>query len=148
MRLKALLVAVAVVPLVAMLAGFAGPVGHPALGPAVVPVKLPFSQMSPEQVADLWRRADRYAEAEAFLKKCGQPSHIERRMLQAAGPCIEEAALRRVASYFRTRMLQFGQSKQFVCDSPQAKQVLKSVRAKIDSDVAEVRAMCAACFIC
>ena len=110
--------------------------------------KLAFSYLTPEQVTDLWRRADRYAEAEAFLKKCGQPSHIERRMWQAAGPCIEEEALRKVATYFRTKVLQFGQQKQFICSSPEAKRIIASVRAKIDSDVEEVRGMCAACIIC
>lgn len=110
--------------------------------------KLPYSYLTPEQEKDLWRRADRYAEAEAFLKKCGQPSNIERRMWQAAGPCIEEEALRKVATYFRARVLQFGQQKQFICHTPEAKRVIQAVRAKIDSDVEEVRAMCAACLIC
>ena len=110
--------------------------------------KLAFSHMSAEQEKDLWRRADKYAEAEAFLKKCGQPANIERRMWQAAGPCIEDAALRKVATYFRAKVLQFGQQKQFICTTPEAKRVIGSVRAKIDSDVEEVRGMCAACIIC
>jgi hypothetical protein len=137
------------VPAAAALMGFARP------APAIVApandlhrAKLAFSYMTPEQVADLWKRADRYAEAEAFLKKCGQPSNIERRMWQAVGPCIEEEALRKVATYFRAKVLQFGQQKQFVCTSAEAKKVLGSVRAKIDSDVEEVRGMCAACLIC
>lgn len=110
--------------------------------------KLAFSYLTPEQVVDLWRRADRYAEAEAFLKKCGQPSHIERRMWQAASPCIEDEALRKVATYFRGKVLQFGQQKQFICTTPEAKRIIGAVRAKIDSDVEEVRGMCAACLIC
>lgn len=144
-----ILLAVLAVPATAALMGFARPA--PAI---MVPAsdlhraKLAFSYLTPEQVADLWKRADRYAEAEAFLKKCGQPSNIERRMWQAAGPCIEEEALRKVATYFRAKVLQFGQQKQFVCTSAEAKKVLSSVRAKIDSDVEEVRGMCAACIIC
>lgn len=143
------LVMIAAVPIVAALMGFAAFKTHPA--PArgnLHQVKLAFSYMTPEQVADLWRRADRYAEAEAFLKKCGQPSLIERRMWQAAGPCIEEEALRKVATYFRARVLQFGQQKQFICHTPEARKVISAVRAKIDSDVEEVRGMCAACIIC
>ena len=113
-------------PVAAALMGFARP------APAIVApasdlhrAKLAFSYLTPEQVADLWKRADRYAEAEAFLKKCGQPSHIERRMWQAAGPCIEEEALRKVATYFRAKVLQFGQQKQFVCTTAEAKKVLE-----------------------
>ena len=138
-------------PAVAILMGFAGsaPVAPPAVSqPPAIEAKLAFSYMTEEQVKDLWRRADRYAEAEAFLKKCGLPSNIERRMWQAVGPCIEDAALRRVATYFRSKVLQFGQQKQFICHTPEAKRVLSSVRARIDSDVEEVRGMCAACIIC
>lgn len=131
-----------------VLTGFAVPPSAPAREALAEPAKLPFSYLTPEQVADLWRRADRYAEAEAFLRKCGKPSNIERRMIQAAGACIDEAALKKVAAYFRSKLLQFGQQKNFVCDTPQAKQVLQSVRTKINSDVEEVKAMCAACLIC
>ena len=137
------------VPAAAALMGFATPAPKiPAPTSDLHRVKLAFSYLTPEQVADLWKRADRYAEAEAFLRKCGQPSHIERRMWQAAGPCIEEEALRKVATYFRARVLQFGQQKQFVCGTPEARKVIGAVRAKIDSDVEEVRGMCAACIIC
>ena len=140
---------VAALPAVAVLMGFAAPTGKPAAGaPDVHKAKLAFNYLTPEQVTDLWKRADRYAEAEAFLKKCGQPANIERRMWQAASPCIEDAALRKVATYFRAKVLQFGQQKQFVCGSPEAKRIIRSVRAKIDSDVEEVRGMCAACIIC
>jgi hypothetical protein len=146
--LTALALAVAA-PVAAVLMGFAAPISKPIAAVSDVhKAKLAFSYMTPEQVADLWRRADRYAEAEAFLKKCGQPANIERRMWQAAGPCIEDAALRKVATYFRTKVLQFGQQKQFVCNTPEAKKIIGSVRAKIDSDVEEVRGMCAACIIC
>ena len=124
-----------------------GSVSSPTV-PHLTQTKLAFNYMTPEQVADLWRRADRYAEAEAFLKKCGQPSNIERRMWQAVGPCIEDVALRKVATYFRAKVLHFGQQRQFVCHTPEAKKVLNSVRAKIDADVEEVRGMCAACIIC
>ena len=143
------LLLVLLVPAAAALMGFATPASRIA-APAndLHRAKLAFSYLTPEQVADLWKRADRYAEAEAFLRKCGQPSHIERRMWQAAGPCIEEEALRKVATYFRAKVLQFGQQKQFICNSPEAKKVIGSVRAKIDSDVEEVRGMCAACIIC
>jgi hypothetical protein len=150
--LPALVVAVTL-PVIAGLMGFAAvktpvPVSVAAKAPVVHQAKLAFSYLTPEQVADLWRRADRYAEAEAFLKKCGQPSNIERRMWQAVSPCIEEAALKKVATYFRSKVLQFGQQKQFVCTSPEAKRILGSVRSKIDSDVEEVRGMCSACIIC
>ena len=146
--LSALIVAAAL-PTAFVLMGFAAPRFAPSAAPADVhQAKLAFSYMTPEQVADLWRRADRYAEAEAFLKKCGQPANIERRMWQAVGPCIEDAALRKVATYFRSKVLQFGQQKQFICHTPEAKKIIGSVRAKIDSDVEEVRGMCAACIIC
>ena len=138
-------------PAAALLMGFAGTSPRPGPLPAPLPLhqaKLAFSYMTPEQIADLWKRADRYAEAEAFLKKCGQPSNIERRMWQAVSPCIEEAALRKVVIYFRSKVLQFGQTKQFICHTPEAKKVIGTVRLKIDADVDEVRGMCAACIIC
>lgn len=145
----ALAVAFMALPVAVALMGFANVSPRPSAAPAGVhKAKLAFSYLTPEQVTDLWKRADRYAEAEAFLKKCGQPSNIERRMWQAAGPCIEDEALRKVAAYFRAKVLQFGQQKQFVCHTPEAKKVMTFVRTKIDSDVEEVRGMCAACLIC
>ena len=53
-----------------------------------------------------------------------------------------------MATYFRAKVLQIGQQKQFVCTTPEAKKVINFVRTKIDSDVEEVRGMCAACIIC
>lgn len=121
------------------------PVSPPA--PAVHAVKLGFSYLSDAQMKDLWRRADAYAEAEAFLKQCGSPSYIERRMMLAARDCIEARALQRVAGYFRRKLAEFSK-RTFICDSDQAKKLLKKARDQIDRDVAEVRSMCRACLIC
>lgn len=130
-----------------LLAGFSPPPGR--LGqPAAVPVKLGFSYLSQAQTRDLWRRADNYALAEAFLKQCGSPSHIERRMIMAARDCIETRALYRVAAYFRKKLAELAGRYTFVCDTDQSKALIKSTRAKIDHDVEEVRSMCRACFIC
>ena len=115
--------------------------------PPVQQAKLGFSYLSDSQVKDLWRRADAYAEAEAFLKQCGSPSHIERRMMLAARDCIEVRALHRVGGYFRRKVAEFSK-RTFICDSPEAKRLLKRARDQIDRDVAEVRSMCRACLIC
>src|SRR5262245_58116491 len=112
------------------------------------PVKLGFSYLSQAQMKDLWRRADNYAMAEAFLRQCGSSSHIERRMMLAARDCIEARALNRVAAYFRRKVAELTTKHTFVCDSDQSKAVVKSTRAQIDRDVAEVRSMCRACLIC
>lgn len=136
------LVALAVV----VLTGFAPP---PLKAPQSLlqESKLGFSYLSDSQVKDLWRRADAYAEAEAFLKQCGSPSHVERRMMLAARDCIEMRALQRVAGYFRRKMAEFSK-RTFICDAPEAKKLLKKARDQIDRDVAEVRTMCRACLIC
>jgi hypothetical protein len=144
---RLLMIAALFAPLGALLTGFS-PVPRPAPAPAVTPVKLGFDYMTPEQVVDLWRRADHYALAEAFLKHCGHPPNIERRMHQAARDCIEPRALHKVAVYFRSKVMEMGRKHNFVCDTPEAKKVIKNARAKIDRDVEEVRAMCRACFIC
>ena len=130
-----------------LLAGF----GRPSIGervPAAQPVKLGFSYLSNEQIKDLWRRADNYAMAEAFLRQCGSPSYIERRMMLAARDCIEARALGRVAAYFRKKLAEFSGKHTFICDTDQSKALVKSTRAQIDRDVAEVRSMCRACLIC
>jgi hypothetical protein len=114
---------------------------------SVQQIKLGFSYLSSAQEKDLWRRADAYAEAEAFLKQCGSPSHVERRMMLAARDCIEMRALQKVAGYFRRKMGEFSK-RTFICDSPEAKKLLKRARDQIDRDVAEVRSMCRACLIC
>ena len=77
------------------LAGFGPPAPAP-LPPVAEPAKLGFSYLSPEQQKDLWRRADDYALAEVFLKACGSPPYIERRMRMAVRDCIEARALDRV----------------------------------------------------
>jgi hypothetical protein len=133
-----------------ILAGFGPPkLAAPQSRPAELhTIKLGFSYLSSAQVKDLWHRADRYAEAEAFLRHCGSPSHIERRMTLAARDCIERSALQRVAGYFRRKMTEFSTTKKFICDTPEAKRIAQNVRAQIDRDVAEVRSMCNACIIC
>jgi hypothetical protein len=111
-------------------------------------IKLGFSYLSQAQVQDLWRRADNYALAEAFLRQCGSPSFIERRMMLAARDCIEARALNRVAAYFRKKVAELGSAQVFVCATDQSKALIKSTRAKIDRDVEEVRSMCRACLFC
>jgi len=133
-------------PLV-LLTGF----GAPKIGPHSSPVqrvKLGFSYLSQGQVQDLWRRADNYALAEAFLRQCGSPSHVERRMILAARDCIEARALNRVAAYFRKKLAELSNQHVFVCGTDQSKAIIKSTRARIDHDVEEVRSMCRACLFC
>jgi hypothetical protein len=113
-----------------------------------VRVKLGFSYLSRAQLQELWRLVDRYAAAEAFLRQCGSPSHVDRRMMLAARDCIEQGALNRVAAYFRGRVLRLIGSQNFVCESEQAKALVKDIRAKIDKAVDEVRSMCRACIFC
>jgi hypothetical protein len=127
-------------------AGF-GPLGSPAAPPMSEPAKLGFSYLSRAQMQDLWRRADTYALAEAFLKQCGSPSHVERRMILAARDCIEARALNRVAAYFRRKVAEMSKHV-FVCESDQSKALIKSTRSKINHDVEEVRSMCRACLFC
>ena len=130
-----------------LLSGF----GAPRIGerlPSTQPVKLGFSYLSQAQMQDLWRRADNYALAEVFLRQCGSPSHVERRMMLAARDCIEARALNRVAAYFRKKVTELSSRHTFVCDTDQSKALVKSTRAQIDRDVAEVRSMCRACLIC
>jgi hypothetical protein len=110
--------------------------------------KLDFSYLSAAQVQDLWKRADNYALAEAFLRQCGSPSHVERRMYLAARDCIEARALNRVAAYFRRKMAELSTKQTFVCDTDQAKSIMKNIRARIDHDVEEVRSMCRSCLFC
>ena len=131
----------------ALLTGF----GIPRIGEhlrAAKQIKLGFAYLSQAQVKDLWRRADNYAMAEAFLKQCGSPSHIERRMILAARDCIEARALNRVAVYFRHKLTELSGRYTFVCDTDQSKALMKTARAKIDHDVEEVRTMCRACLFC
>jgi hypothetical protein len=130
-----------------LLTGF----GVPRAGeqiPATQPAKLGFSYLSAAQLKDLWRRADNYAMAEAFLKQCGSPSYLERRMWLAAKDCIEARALARVAAYFRRKLTEFSSKHKFVCDTDQSKALVKTTRARIDRDIAEVRSMCQSCLFC
>jgi hypothetical protein len=112
------------------------------------PAKLGFSYLTRAQLKDLWRRADVYAMAEAFLKQCGSPSHVEQRMRLAARDCIEPRALDRVAAYFRRKLAEFLGKHAFVCGTDQSKALIKDTRKRIDNDVAEVRSMCRACVFC
>jgi hypothetical protein len=114
----------------------------------VVPAKVGFSYLSSAQLQQLWRLTGEYALAEVFLKQCGSPSYIERRMHLAARDCVEAEALNRVARYFRKKMAELGTKYVFICDSDQSKELIRSTRAKIDAAVAEVRSMCRACLFC
>ena len=113
-----------------------------------VRVKLGFSYLSKAQMQELWRLVDNYAAAEAFLRQCGSPSYVDRRMMLAARDCIEQGALNRVAAYFRGKVLQVIRRESFMCDSEPAKALVKDIRAKIDKAVDEVRSMCRACILC
>ncbi len=137
----------AIVLAVIGMAGFGPRATYPTT-PSSEPAKLGFSYLSQDQVRDLWRRADNYALAEAFLKHCGAPSFVDRRMMWAAKDCIETRALNRVAAYFRRKTIEFGGKHVFVCDTEQAKALIKSTRVKIDHDVQEVHSMCRSCLFC
>jgi hypothetical protein len=130
-----------------LLAGFAPPALAPS-PPAAEPAKLGFSYLSPEQQKDLWRRADDYALAEVFLKTCGSPPYIERRMRMAVRDCIEARALDRVAAYFRRKVAEFSSKHTFACDTDHSKALVKSIRGKVDRAVEEVRSMCRSCLFC
>jgi len=114
----------------------------------LLPAKLGFSYLSKAQVEQLWRLADNYAMAEAFLKQCGAPSWVERRMMLAARDCVEQRALNRVAAYFRAKLARYSGEQKFVCDTEPAKALVKTIRVKIDAAVEEVRSMCRACLFC
>ena len=128
------------------MAGFAPPAGLPPTSLAT-PVKLGFSYLTAAQLKDLWRRTDEYALAEAFLKQCGAPPFIERRMRLAARDCIEARALDKVAAHFRRKVVE-ASKRTFICDTPEAKAIMKTVRSRIDRDVEEVRSMCRSCLFC
>ncbi len=130
-----------------LFAGFGAPRAPETQSP-VEPAKLGFAYLTAAQLKDLWRRADTYAMAEAFLKQCGSPSFVERRMRLAARDCIEARALDRVAAYFRRKLAEFSGKHAFVCDTDHSKALIKDTRRRIDNDVAEVRSMCRACLIC
>ena len=130
-----------------VLAGF-GPPKIDAPRSSAQPAKLGFAYLTQAQMKDLWRRADVYAMAEAFLKHCGSPSYVERRMRLAARDCIEARALDRVAAYFRRKLAQFSGKHAFVCDTDHSKALVTDTRRRIDNDVAEVRSMCRSCLFC
>jgi hypothetical protein len=134
-----------------MLAGFAPPASLPRgvmQSTPVQPVKLGFDYLTPVQYKELWKRADAYAMAEAFLRKCAKPSFIEVRMRAAAAPCVKPDALHRVAIYFRNKVAQFSRQHNYICDTEQSRSLVRYLRARIDQDVNEVRSMCSACFFC
>jgi hypothetical protein len=128
------------------MAGLAPPAKPPAPTLAVR-AKLGFSYLTAAQLKDLWRRTDEYALAEAFLKQCGAPPFVERRMRLAARDCIEARALDKVAAYFRRKVAE-ASKRTFICDTDEAKAIMKTVRARIDRDVEEVRSMCRSCIFC
>jgi len=130
-----------------MLAAFVSPPADDGQAIAVR-VKLGFSYLSKAQLHELWRLIDNYAAAEAFLRQCGSPSHVDRRMMLAARDCIEQGALNRVATYFRGKVLLLIRRESFVCDTEATKALVKDIRAKIDKAVDEVRSMCRACIFC
>lgn len=131
-----------------LVAGFTPPRDmRSALFP-VVPAKVGFSYLSAAQLKELWRLTGEYALAEVFLKQCGSPSFVERRMHLAARDCVEAQALNRVARYFRQKMAELSTKYVFACDSAQSKELIKATHAKINAAVEEVRSMCRACLFC
>ncbi len=130
-----------------LLTGFAPP-GLRAPPPPAEPAKVGFSYLTAAQLKELWRLTENYALAEVFLRTCGSPPNIERRMRMAARDCVEPFALNRVAAFFRKKVTELAGKHTFVCESEQAKALVKSTREKIDRAVQEVRSMCRACFFC
>ena len=86
MRLSASFVVAAVA---FMLAGFSPSALAPPMAAIpsapVIKAKLGFTYLTKAQEQDLWRRADQYAMAEAFLKQCATVSNIEPRRVKIAG---------------------------------------------------------------
>ena len=69
-------------------------------------------------------------------------------VIRAARDCVEAGALNRVATHFRRKVAELTGRQAFVCDTEQAKALVKTTRAKVDAAVAEVRSMCRACLFC
>ena len=127
--------------------GFAPP--QPRTVPAAwVQAKLGLASLSRSQAKALWRRADDHALAEALLKQCGSPSHIEQRMMSAANSCVDKASLDLVLAYFRKKVAGPGTNRKFVCGTGRSKVLMKIMRSRIDRDVEAVRSMCRACLLC
>jgi hypothetical protein len=134
-----------------LLAGFAPPPSAVRIDAGrsyVTPAKLGFDYLTPVQYKELWQRADGYAMAEAFLRKCAKSSFVEARMRAAASACVTPEALNRVAVYFRGKVAQFSRQNAYICDTEQSRSLVRQLRTRIDQDVAEVRSMCSACFFC
>jgi len=131
-----------------LLMGFSPLEEKPQVPSLLEPAKVGFSYLSAAQLKVLWHLTGEYALAEVFLRQCGSPSFVERRMHLAARDCVEAAALNRVAGYFRKKMAELSAKYVFVCNTDQSKELIKSTRAKIDAAVEEVRAMCRACLFC
>jgi hypothetical protein len=130
-----------------LLMGFAPPQPLPTRA-EWEPAKLDFASLSASQMRALWKRADDYALAEALLKQCGSPSHIEQRMMSAAKACVEPRALEGAVAYFRKKVAGLGTNPRFLCSSYRSKALMKIMRSKIDRVVEDVRARCSACVFC
>ena len=117
----------------------------------VIQAKLGLDWLSKDQLKQLWKRVELYADMESFANFCGRPSQIERRVINAVKPCITPVSLQQVIVHFRRKLNERNGSitaDPSICEEQRIKKLVMEIHTTIDKLVTEVTRLCRSCIIC
>ncbi len=121
----------------------------PFIGTGKAQAKVGLDYISAKERKELFKLVDQYARAEAVMMVCGKSTRLERRVFNAAKPCVTPKALGRVRWYYRKQLAKH-KSKvvKEACTLPAVQKAMPQIRSAVSKLVAQISKTCAMCFFC
>ncbi|MBL8571424.1 MAG: hypothetical protein JNK84_20300 [Phreatobacter sp.] len=97
--------------------------------------------LNDSQRADLMRRLDSYAVVEVFLRACGRPPALERRIRHIVSGCIRPDSIETLAGHYR-RAVASRENLRWDCVSTGGRQMIEKSETAIRLTVADLTRLC------
>jgi hypothetical protein len=130
--------------IVAALAAPAAPAAAQTIPPAAQGVShgnYHLGLLNDSQRAELMRRLDSYAVVEVFLRACGRPPALERRVRHIISGCIRQDSIETLAGHYR-RAIASRESLRWDCVSTGGRQMIEKSENAIRLTVADLTRLC------
>ncbi len=97
--------------------------------------------LTPGQKELLFQRVDSYAHVESFLKFCGHPPALERRVRRTVQGCVAPASLEVIAAHFR-RSLAARAATRWNCDTDEARRMITRSEQALETAFIDLKRAC------
>lgn len=97
--------------------------------------------LTPGQKELLFQRVDSYAHVESFLKFCGRPPALERRVRRTVQGCVAPATLEVIAAHFH-RSLAARAATRWNCETDEARRMVVRSEQALEAAFADLKRAC------